>query len=354
MITFETQVTNIDLEQEDPAVWNVTTEDLRSSHSTTRQYDAVLVASGHYQIPFIPSYPGIAEYNAARPDDILHSKYFDDPANYKDKVRRSIQPQIIEQISNVNPKTVLTVGHGPSGSDMAGQIASYTSNLHISTRSKPALPLPQGSTHHPGISSFTHSTRTATFTDGSTLANIDRILFCTGYLYSYPFLSPALRRTLDPRADGIRAHGTYAHLLLRVNPTLALTCVPWNIIPFPVAEAQGAVLARLWSGRLLVPDEAEMRRWEDERVQRAGDGKAFHKLAPPQDSAYLNWLGEWSQRAEGEREGRGRKAPVWDRRMCWMRGECGKMRTAFFGLGEQRKSVRTLEEIGFVYGEGAS
>ncbi len=50
-------------------------------------FDALVVASGHYNIPWIPDIPGILEYDTRFPGKILHSKHFRDAKKFKGKVR---------------------------------------------------------------------------------------------------------------------------------------------------------------------------------------------------------------------------------------------------------------------------
>jgi cation diffusion facilitator CzcD-associated flavoprotein CzcO len=52
-------------------------------------FDAIVVASGHYNIPWIPQIPGILEYEAKFPGRVLHSKHFRDASKFKGKVRQA-------------------------------------------------------------------------------------------------------------------------------------------------------------------------------------------------------------------------------------------------------------------------
>lgn len=49
-------------------------------------FDALVVATGIYWVPKIPSIPGLQEYNRNFPGRALHSKYFRSVQAYKDKV----------------------------------------------------------------------------------------------------------------------------------------------------------------------------------------------------------------------------------------------------------------------------
>ena len=50
------------------------------------EFDAVINASGHYSVPFIPDVEGLHEYRNVNPDGIEHSKSFRDPERYREKV----------------------------------------------------------------------------------------------------------------------------------------------------------------------------------------------------------------------------------------------------------------------------
>ena len=50
-------------------------------------FDAVVDASGHYSVPFVPHIEGLAEYAEANPGHVEHSKSFREPEKYRGKVR---------------------------------------------------------------------------------------------------------------------------------------------------------------------------------------------------------------------------------------------------------------------------
>ena len=39
-------------------------------------FDAILVASGHWHVPYVPPIPGLEELEKSRPGTVLHSKHF--------------------------------------------------------------------------------------------------------------------------------------------------------------------------------------------------------------------------------------------------------------------------------------
>ena len=49
-------------------------------------FDALVVASGHYNVPWIPNIPGLVEFEERHPGIILHSKHYREPSKFKGKV----------------------------------------------------------------------------------------------------------------------------------------------------------------------------------------------------------------------------------------------------------------------------
>ena len=217
--------------------------------------------------------------------------------------------------------------------------------------------------------------RSVLFTNGRLESNVDAVLFCTGYLYSYPMLSnvkPA------PITDGARVEHSYEHLIYVPHPSLSFMALPQKVIPFPVSEAQAAVVARLYSGRLNVPSLEVMEKWERETVERKGDiRRKFHILSFPEDGEYINRLLDWAAEADtaavtrpsdvlhrcgpsadisstvrtgysnGDHETIGKTRPKWGKREFWIRERFTDIRKAFLARGEERHGVKTLEELGF-------
>ena len=54
------------------------------------KFDAVIVATGHYSVPYIPNISGLAETSKALPHSFEHSKAFRLPDNYVNKVKQHI------------------------------------------------------------------------------------------------------------------------------------------------------------------------------------------------------------------------------------------------------------------------
>ena len=136
-------------------------------------------------------------------------------------------------------------------------------------------------------------------------------------------------------------------------PTLAFIETPEMIVPFPLAECQAAVVARVWAGRLTLPSQLEMQEWQDSVVRKRGSGRTFHALTPPLDLDYMKEMYDWSSKAKemamSGNTGSGKMPKWWDARACWMRMMAAKMRKAFNARGEERGKVLNFEELGFQF-----
>jgi len=336
LVQFNTQVLDVSRRFVDgKREWSVKTKKLISKKITEKNYDAVVIASGHYKVPFVPEIKGIKEWNKAYPRTISHSKFYKTPSDYCGK-------------------KVLIVGYSASGVDIASQISTLsTPPLLISQRS-PSLfspSTPPWATPLPEIIEFlppspTHP-RAIRFADNHTESHIDAVLFCTGYLYSFPFLS-SLRPQLIH--TGERVQNLYKHLLYTYDPTLAFIGLPFPIIPFRTCESQAAVIARVWSGRLDLPSRSSMSSWENGRVADQGSRRRFHALNFPQDFDYHNALCDWAM--EAKRPEQGKLPPKWSEKERWARGRFPAIKKAFVEKGEGRRAVRTMEELGFVHEQG--
>jgi cation diffusion facilitator CzcD-associated flavoprotein CzcO len=341
IVQYSTQVTDISAtDNRIDGTWRVTTRDLLNNESTTAEFDAVIVANGHFITPYIPPIPGLSEWSTAYPSAISHSKYY----------RRA---------TDFAGKKVVVIGNSASGSDISMQISAVSlSPLLWSSKSANLFSNAASSTSArravPQIAAFLPESRGVRFVDGSEEHEIDAVVFATGYFYSLPFLSnvsPALI------SDGSHVQHTYQHIFYHPRPTLAFLALPQRVIPFPVAEAQAAAVARVFSGRLLLPSESEMRAAEKAVKDTTSNPRDFHLLPFPRDGEYINSLAAWCRSAavvEGlDNGGKGKFPPEWGPWAFWCRENFPAIRRAFGELGEKRKTVRKLEEVGFVW-EGES
>jgi cation diffusion facilitator CzcD-associated flavoprotein CzcO len=94
--------------------WNVTISDNRNE-TLYQKVDHLIVASGNHHIPRIPRWPGQEEWlecgqRVGRGRDIVHSVYYRNPEEYKNR-------------------TLLVIGSGSSGCDIAAQSTKFTNSV---------------------------------------------------------------------------------------------------------------------------------------------------------------------------------------------------------------------------------
>ncbi|KAF2731870.1 FAD/NAD(P)-binding domain-containing protein [Polyplosphaeria fusca] len=317
LIRYETQVVNVEPADESPVgSWRVKTRDLRSNKTHQHVYDAVIVANGHFIVPNIPNIADIQEWNNRYPDTISHSKYFRTPEVYAQK------KVVVPLIWSSKSTSMLKPAPDPKKKEV------------------------------PPISRFIPETRSVQFEDGTVETDVDAIVFATGYFYSLPFLQDVRPELIT---DGSHVLHTYRHLFYSPRPTLSFLALNQRVIPFPICEAQSAVLGRVYSGRLSLPAYSDMNEWEKSTVAEMGNGKNFHLLPFPKDGIYINELSKWASEAtlrEGlDNGGKGKTGPVWGEWEFWCRENFPAIRAAFGAQGNIRHSIKSLEELGFDYKE---
>lgn len=242
------------------------------------KFDAVVVASGHYNVPLIPDIPGLEETAKSRPRALEHSKAFRSADNYVDK-------------------RVVVVGASVSASDLVSDLhAIVRGPLYLSQRGKNEvldsawnLPNVERKPAIRRIEPDTETTVKVTFTDDSIVDKIDKILFGTGYRLSYPFLTP------DPVTFTNRLAGFYQHIFKISDPSLAVVGQVRGALSFRVYEYQAVAVARYFAGREAkqLPSPVEQERWEIKRLEYKGPSSVFHEIKPDLKE-YFNYLREFA------------------------------------------------------------
>ncbi|KAK5993322.1 Thiol-specific monooxygenase [Cladobotryum mycophilum] len=321
LIKFRHQVTRVSLVQEHGRdQWHVENQDTTDGQAFNDIFDAVVVANGHYTIPYVPSIKNIAKFQQVHPSIITHSKQYRKSDHFKGK-------------------KVVVVGNGPSGLDVAMQINQAAGKTLLSVRHA----TPPHKLKHTGceeiaeIDDFLIDQRGILLKDGSIVADIDHIVFCTGFLYGYPFL-PDINHEIITIGRGV--HGLYQHIFYIKNPTLVFPTLNMKSVPWPLSESQAAIFSSVWSNSLLLPPLKDMEKWARELEEKYGE--SLQVFEPRADGYYINELHEWAMQSSH----RGKEPPRWDDEIFWQRSICDKAKIRF---EEQGRKAKTLEELGFHY-----
>lgn len=322
MIRFCFQVTRVShVPENGHDRWHLEAKSTVGDEIISETFDAVVMANGHYATPFVPDIKGMKEFSEAHPSVIIHSKTFRKPEPYKGQ-------------------KVIVVGNGPSGTDIALQINNVCASPALLSV-KEATPADRlehtGCREVPEIVEFLSNQRGVRFADGTTETDVDAIVFCTGFMFSYPFL-PDLQNKLITNGKGV--HGLYKHFICIDYPTLVFPGLNIKAIPWPLSEVQAAVYSAIWSNNLPLPAKSEMREWSKELEERKGN--ALHVFSPLEDGYYINEMHDWAMQARH----RGKEPPHWDDEKFWERKIYADAKLRFEKDGCRAK---TLGELGLYY-----
>ncbi|KAL6941389.1 hypothetical protein ACO0RG_002519 [Hanseniaspora osmophila] len=245
------------------------------------EYDAVVIATGIYDLPYVPSKPGLEKWFKTYPESVLHSKNYDS----------------VDQFKDVKGEIVI-VGNSASGNDLAYQLASkFKRKIYKSKRSESALPGGKSSfiVELGDISEMNSANKSISFTDGTTVENVEKVIFCTGFLKSFPFLPTSQNnKQTSPLSnlitDGKMVHNLYNHILPINLPTLAFIGLPKYSLPTRLSETQGAWLARVWSGKIALPSKELQWKYHHWFKAKNETESKYHEIGFPMDVQYSQRL----------------------------------------------------------------
>ncbi|OIW34139.1 FAD/NAD(P)-binding domain-containing protein [Coniochaeta ligniaria NRRL 30616] len=297
---------------EDGVTWTVRTVALEKLHGAAQlvekywEFDFVVIASGHYNLPRIPDTAGLKEWKATFKDRVIHSKQY-------------------RKAETFRGKNLLIIGAGVSSTDICRELGEVADKIFQSVRGgafdlPPSL-LPEVAERVAEVSSYEvdagcasdvplapedHIPGRIVLRDGRALSDIDYVIIATGYITSYPFL-PQLHSDTVPAAeagphlvvtaDGEMAHNLHKDIFYIPDPTLAFVGVPYYVATFSLFDFQSQIVARVLGGKAILPPEDKMRDEYQARLDERGVGRGFHSLRMPgQEIAYVKDLVDWANR----------------------------------------------------------
>ncbi|KAK2778780.1 hypothetical protein FQN53_001637 [Emmonsiellopsis sp. PD_33] len=266
-----------------------------------QSFDAVVVASGHYHAPLVPGIPGLSEWKRQWPGRVSHSKSYRRPDDFKGM-------------------NVLLIGAGVSSTDIAKELGGKANKIYQSSRGGnfdlPASFLPPNGFRVGEISSFNYDPDSnsalqdlgenqaipflISLKSGHELCDIHRVIVCTGYHITYPFLNQyheddtAVESAGDTVlvTDGTQLHNLHKDIFYIPDPSLAFIGAPYFTATFTLFEFQAIAVAAVLSGRANLPSLKSMRDEYRERVKAKGFGRGFHSLRDG-EVEYVNDLIGW-------------------------------------------------------------
>ena len=258
-IRFRTTVREVTFDQASEQ-FIVSSHDLVNSHTSSEEFDFVVVASGHFSVPNAPHYPGFEKFLGR----ILHAHDFRDAVEF-------------------SGKDVLIIGASYSAEDIGSQCHKYGArSITCTARIGPmGYDWPDSWEEMPIL---THvDGKTVHFVGGGT-KDVDAIILCTGYQHYFPFLPDDLRLETKNR---LWVSGLYKGVAWEANPRLLYLGMQDQYYTYNMFDAQAWWARDVMLGRIELPSAAEM----------AADSAAWLEREEALGTAYeeIDFQGDYTQ-----------------------------------------------------------
>ncbi len=227
-VKFNTTVTSV---TSDGDAFNVSYKDKVEDKISSERFDNVVVATGHFSVPYIPEYKGMSSF----PGRIMHSHDFRDAEEFRNK-------------------NVVVLGSSYSAEDVALQCHKYgAKSVTIGYRNNPM------GFHWPeGMKEVHYMDRIegnkAIFKDG-TIQEMDALILCTGYLHHFPFLSEELKLKTHNR---LYPPKLYKGVAWQDNPNLFYLGMQDQFHTFNMFDAQAWYVRDIIMNKISLPSNDEM------------------------------------------------------------------------------------------------
>lgn len=245
--------------------WEVIVRNLRLDTYETHTFDAVLVCSGHFHSSFVPEYDGQGTFTGRQ----FHSHDYRRPEPLKDE-------------------KVLVIGGAFSGCDIVQESSKFAEQVtwshHLADKPDSKC-FRENVTQKPDVCKFTE--KGVEFIDG-TFQEFTVVIYCTGYRYSFPFLSVDCGISTE---EGF-VKPLHMHCLSINKPTLGIIGLSNLICPNQMFDLQVRFCLAFMTGRKKLPSQKQMMaEYEadmENRWQRGLDKKKAHYMgAEIQDEYYV-------------------------------------------------------------------
>ena len=195
------------------------------------KFDYVVVASGHFSVPYIPEYEGMNSF----PGRILHSHDFRDAEEFRGK-------------------NVVVLGSSYSAEDVALQCYKYgAKSVTIGYRNNAmGFKWPNGMKEVHYLDKL--DGKKAIFKDGHT-QDIDALILCSGYLHHFPFLEENLKLNTHNR---LYPPKLYKGVVWQDNHKLMYLGMQDQFHTFNMFDCQAWYARDVIMDKIKIPDEDEV------------------------------------------------------------------------------------------------
>ena len=227
-IRFSTTVTNVNF---DNGSFKITSLNKKNNTVSNEEFDYLVVASGHFSVPYIPEYEGMKLF----PGRILHSHDFRDAEEFRGR-------------------DVIVLGSSYSAEDVALQCYKYgAKSVTIGYRNNPmGFKWPTGMKEVNYLDKL--EGKKATFKDGHT-QNVDVLILCSGYLHHFPFLEDSLRLKTHNR---LYPPKLYKGVVWQDNQKLFYLGMQDQFHTFNMFDCQAWFSRDVIMGKIKIPNESEV------------------------------------------------------------------------------------------------
>ncbi|KAG8221572.1 hypothetical protein J3R82DRAFT_1814 [Butyriboletus roseoflavus] len=255
----------------------------------TEDFDAVVVATGKYNAPSMPSISGSEEWVRRFPGLVRHSRQYRRPEPYANQtvliVGASVSGSEISRDVNHQAAKVYQSFRPDTESRLHYRLENYMRRIPQNTtlvgEIKQFLPISEGSPIQSGL---------VELKNGTILSGIDSVIFATGFRYSFPFLPQCYdgatyvphegsAKTVSPflPLDGSHVRDLYLDMFYIRDPTLAFIGLTLGTQSFSLSEYLTLALAKVWTNTAKLPSSQTMRELYQKTVEERG-GYSKHVL----------------------------------------------------------------------------
>ncbi|KAF7303676.1 Dimethylaniline monooxygenase [Mycena indigotica] len=302
----------------------------------TEDFDAVVVATGRYNAPSLPRIKGLKEWATKFPGSVSHSRQYRRPESFHNETIVVIGAGVSDVLflsGDFDLSLVQT-----SAVEIAREVNEHARHVYQSIReANPKLPyaftriqlsrLPPNISRIPEIKAFHVNNASIELVNGTYLYDVTRVVFGTGFHYSFPFLpqfheSGAVNKN-PIVTDGTHLRALYEDFLYIEEPTIGFLSMNWGMQSFTYAEYLSLALAKVWSKKAVLPSTKELWRIYNNRIrEREGYGRHLQFLGAERTTTRIRFFVAWLNQAavrfggrqiEGEPKANEEIMTVWSR-----------------------------------------
>lgn len=325
------------LEKLSPEKWLVVAK--RSAPDSTEDewymetFDAVIIANGHFSCPYVPFYmsnlhnsdANIHQFNLSYPGALIHVRdldlwYHNAFQDLKQKLKSTkLQVVIVgksfsamdvlrrlvplQNESGGNLEIILSTITPPKPDNTANPFCWFDEWLSLTDKVTVKGPISKFVTDRPEPA--------VQFEDGFVAEKVSTVIFATGYLYTFPFISsnllqnyrvlitPDTRNTDSSPSNISRVTGLYLHTFSIADPTMGFVGISSNanFKSFTISShaitgawskvnklfdqlqpSDGPIYDSIWSK--VLPSVQDQLEWSKERILKTGNNGAYHFYYP--------------------------------------------------------------------------